>query len=70
MKMSMFLSTVAAVSLLSGCGVETAAVAAGQAEAAVEQAKEAERMKAKIEQDLAAAQEIAAKQREAIDAAE
>jgi hypothetical protein len=61
------LSTFAAV-LLTGCGAaETAAVTAAQAEAAIEQAKEGERIKAKVEQDLAAAQQAAASQRKAVD---
>jgi len=58
-----------ATALLAGCGMAgTSAVAVGQAEAAVEEAKEAEKIKAKVEQDVAAAQQAAAKQLEAVDA--
>lgn len=54
--------------LLAGCGMaETTAVTAAQAEAAVEQAKEGEKLKARVEQDIAAAQEQAAAARAAAD---
>jgi hypothetical protein len=53
---------------LAGCGMaETTAVTAAQAEAAVEQAKEGEKLKASVEQDIAAAQEQAAAARAAAD---
>jgi hypothetical protein len=54
--------------LLAGCGMaETTAVTAAQAEAAVEQVKEGEKLKAKVEQDIAAAQERAAAARAEVD---
>jgi hypothetical protein len=54
--------------LLAGCGMaETTAVTAAQAEAAVEQAREGEELKARVEQDIAAAQEQAAAARAAAD---
>jgi hypothetical protein len=53
---------------LAGCGMaETTAVTAAQAEAAVEQAKEGEKLKARMEQDIAAAQQQAADARAAAD---
>ncbi len=54
--------------LIGGCGMaETTAVTAAQAEAAVEAAKEGEKMKAKVEQDIAAAQAKAAETRAAAE---
>jgi hypothetical protein len=64
------LAVLAAATLtsLAGCGMaETTAATAAQAEAAVEAAKEGEKVKAKIEQDLAAAQQQAADARAAAD---
>jgi hypothetical protein len=57
-----------AVLLLSGCGVaETAAVAATEAEAAAENAKQAKETQAKIEAKLAEAQQASADARADID---
>ena len=54
----------AAASLLGGCGMaETAAVTATQAEASAEQAKEAKKLEAKVEADIAEAQQAAADER-------
>jgi hypothetical protein len=54
--------------LLAGCGMaETTAVTAAQAEAAAEQVREGEKLKAKVEQDIAAAQEQAAASRAAAE---
>jgi hypothetical protein len=54
--------------LLGGCGMaETTAVTATQAEAAVEAAKEGEQIKAKVEDDIAAAQAKAAEARAAAE---
>ncbi len=57
-----------AIALLTGCGMaETTAVTAAQAEAAVETAKEAEQIKAKLTQDIAAAQEASVQRIEAAE---
>ena len=56
--------------LLSGCGVaETAGVAAAEANAAAQQAKEGEKLKQQIEDDLAAIQQQAADTRASVDEA-
>jgi hypothetical protein len=61
-------ATISLSALLGGCGMaETTAVTAAQAEAAVEAAKEGEKTKAKVEQDIAAAQSKAAEARAAAD---
>jgi hypothetical protein len=58
----------ATLTSLAGCGMaETTAATAAHAEAAVETAREGEKVKAKIEQDLAAAQQQAADARAAAD---
>jgi hypothetical protein len=55
-------------SLLVGCGMaETTAVTAAQAEAAVEQVKEGEALKDKVQQDIDAAQQAAADARTAAE---
>ena len=54
----------AAALLMSGCGLaETTAVAASEAEAAAEQAKQGKEMEAKVQRDIDAAQKTAADQR-------
>jgi hypothetical protein len=51
----------AATSLLTGCGLaETTAVAATEAEAAAQQAKEGKKMEEKVQHDLDAANQAAA----------
>ena len=61
---------VAAVLLLSGCGVaETASVAATEAEAAAEQVKEGKKMEQKVQDDIAAAQQAELDARRAAEAA-
>jgi hypothetical protein len=63
-------SCVAAVLLLSGCGVaETASVAATEAEAAAEQIKEGKKMEQKVQDDIAAAQQAELDARRAAEAA-
>jgi hypothetical protein len=60
---------IAATFALTACGMsETAAVTAAQAENAVEQAKEGEKTKARIEEDIAAAQQQAQEARDAAEA--
>lgn len=55
------LAAVAATLLLTGCGLaETTAVAATQAEAAAEQAKEGKKLEEKVQHDIDAANQAAA----------
>ena len=62
-------SVASAMLLLAGCGAaETASVAATQAEHAAEQIKQGQETQAKIEKDLAAAQQAAAEMRERAEA--
>lgn len=54
----------AATLLLAGCGLaETTAVAATQAEAAAQQAKEGKKMEEKVQHDIEAAEQAAAEAR-------
>lgn len=54
----------AAALLMSGCGLaETTAVAASEAEAAAEQAKQGKELEAKVQRDIDAAQKTAADER-------
>jgi hypothetical protein len=71
MKKHVFVATLAAAAaLLAGCGVaETAVVTAAQAEAAVEDAKQAKETQAKIEAGVADAQQVAAENRAAAEEA-
>jgi hypothetical protein len=65
--MHLTLALTAAIGL-TACGMaETSGVAAAQAENAIEQAKEGEKKKAQIEEDIAAAQEQAKQARDALD---
>ena len=62
------IATLLLPTLLAGCGMaETTAVTATQAEAAVEAAKEGEKLKVKIEDDIAAIQSQAAEARAAAE---
>lgn len=62
------IATLLLPALLAGCGMaETTAVTATQAEAAVEAAKEGEKLKAKIEDDIAAIHAQAADARAAAE---
>jgi alpha-D-ribose 1-methylphosphonate 5-triphosphate synthase subunit PhnG len=64
------LAPVLALAVLSGCGLgETAATTAALAEAKAQEVKAAKETQAKIEQGLEDAQAVAAKQREAAEAA-
>jgi hypothetical protein len=59
------LPAAAASLMLIGCGLaETTAVAATQASAAAEQAKQAKELEAKVQRDIAAAQQVAADARD------
>ena len=66
MKKSTFVSGIAvlgASTLLAGCGLaETSAVAASEATAAAEQAKQGKELEAKVQRDVEAAQKTAADQ--------
>ena len=54
----------AAALLMSGCGLaETTAVAASEAEAAAEQAKQGKELEVKVQRDIDAAQKTAADER-------
>jgi hypothetical protein len=56
--------------LLSGCGVaETASVAATEANAAAEQVKEGKKLEQKVQDDMAAADQVAKEARDAAEAA-
>jgi uncharacterized protein YceK len=60
----------AIAALLSGCGLaETASTTATIAESEAEQAKQAQEMKAKVEQRIDAAEQMARQQRDAAEAA-
>ena len=68
MKPFSLILALAAAASLAACGMaETSGVAAAQAENAVEQVKEGEKLKAKVEEDIAAAQEQAKQTRDALD---
>lgn len=68
--MQRMLIPLALAALLSGCGLaETASTTAALAESEAEQAKQAQEMKAKIEQRVEATQQAAAQQRQAAEAA-
>ncbi len=64
------ITSMAAVALLSGCGLaETGAAAAAGGASAVEQAREAEKITSRVEADLEAARQQAAEARRTAEAA-
>jgi hypothetical protein len=68
MKTHRFVAALGCLLALAGCGMaETTAVTAAQAEAAVEAAKQGEKLQQTVEQDIAAAQQQAADARAAVD---